>query len=289
MTKKSLKEIMFEYSSTRGGGLPLTAEEICNAVVLWCQEYVEKSFSTTLDNTFYANLLLAIGGYVENIIQSINFEKPLKMENNTVSIPIEYLSELFEGSESIIVDVNEDNNAIEIHLDGTMLSKIDRAILTPLSNPQVDSVPVVSPTGAYRYEPYSAGGESNTIAYLVSGISYGSGPIQIIQSNIPNGMYKYEIFIVPQSSSAYFDIIVQDSGITNIANYCIKCEGVTVINSNFMVGNMPVHTTPNKNASSSAESVYNLIGNLSPTKQVKISTSYLGSLSVLVILTKITD
>ena len=35
----TLKGIMIKYANERGGGLPLTPEEICNCVVLWAQQY----------------------------------------------------------------------------------------------------------------------------------------------------------------------------------------------------------------------------------------------------------
>ena len=43
---KELREILYEYANAHGGGLPLTAEEVCNAVVQWVQEYTK---SVTVD------------------------------------------------------------------------------------------------------------------------------------------------------------------------------------------------------------------------------------------------
>lgn len=40
MAKKTLKEIAIEYANKFGGGLPLSPEELLNAVVLWVQKYV---------------------------------------------------------------------------------------------------------------------------------------------------------------------------------------------------------------------------------------------------------
>lgn len=40
---KNIKEICVEYARKYGGGLPLTPEQMCNAVVLWVQEYVENA------------------------------------------------------------------------------------------------------------------------------------------------------------------------------------------------------------------------------------------------------
>lgn len=113
MATKTLKEIMYEYAEQRGGGLPLTAQEICNAVVMWAQEYVR----------------------------------------NESSISVEDLSKLLEGSDTVVVDINEAGDKIEIHLDGEVVAKLDRAILTPISPPTEISVPMLTPTNEIVYEP----------------------------------------------------------------------------------------------------------------------------------------
>lgn len=118
MSKKTLREISYEYARERGGGLPLTAEELCNCVVLWVQQYVE--------------------------------ETPSK-----IVLKAEDIAGLLEGSETVVVDLNEAGNAIEIHLDGDIVNKIDRAILQPISNPIEDSVPVVGDNGVVTYKPYN--------------------------------------------------------------------------------------------------------------------------------------
>ena len=38
---KTLKEIIYKYAQLRGGGLPLTAEEMSDCVVQWVQQYVD--------------------------------------------------------------------------------------------------------------------------------------------------------------------------------------------------------------------------------------------------------
>lgn len=37
----TLKEILYDYAYTKGGGLPLTPQEMCNAVVQWVQKYLK--------------------------------------------------------------------------------------------------------------------------------------------------------------------------------------------------------------------------------------------------------
>lgn len=110
-----LKTILVEYAQQRGGGLPLSAEEICNAVVMWCQEYVK-------DNT--------------------------KQE----TITAELLQGLIDGSETVVVDLNESGDKLEIHLDYEVIQKLDRSVLTPLSIPQIPKLPVLGVNGAVEWE-----------------------------------------------------------------------------------------------------------------------------------------
>lgn len=51
----------------------------------------------------------------------------------TVNIPMTFTSSL-KGSESVIVDISEDDRHIEIHLDADIVSKIERALLIPLNS-----------------------------------------------------------------------------------------------------------------------------------------------------------
>lgn len=51
----------------------------------------------------------------------------------TVTVPTTFISTL-KGSESIVVDVAEDEKHIEIHLDAEIVSKIERALLLPLNS-----------------------------------------------------------------------------------------------------------------------------------------------------------
>lgn len=117
-----IKEICIEYARNYGGGLPLTPEELCNATVLW----VEKQ--------------------IDNIPQP---EPSEPLDVNT-------LANLIEGSETVIVDVNEAGTKLEVHLDSEVVAKIDRAILTPVSAVTEDSVPVVKPNREVTYVPKSS-------------------------------------------------------------------------------------------------------------------------------------
>ena len=76
------------------------------------------------------------------------------------------LAELIEGSETVVVDVNEEGTALEVHLDGSVTSKVDRALLQPLSAPTENSVVVVTPQNGQAVVPVSQlGGSGGTQLY----------------------------------------------------------------------------------------------------------------------------
>lgn len=60
-----------------------------------------------------------------------------------------------KGSETIVVDVDEFDNALEIHLDSEFVNKIERALLLPLSSPSEDMFVLVGVNNSQKLEPVS--------------------------------------------------------------------------------------------------------------------------------------
>lgn len=71
------------------------------------------------------------------------------------------LREVIEDSATVVAMVN--GNKITLNISGEVLSKINRAILTPISNPTADAIPVVTPSGAVDYVPKSELGGGNVL------------------------------------------------------------------------------------------------------------------------------
>lgn len=166
---KTLKTILVEYAQSRGGGLPLTAEEICNAVVLWAQQYFSSAsagINVTVEEVDGKLVISVQDSALANYLVN-NFEASqgsLEVDgvgNNGYDITIneEWLKTFIEnfvvGSETVVVDYDEDNQKLEIHLDYTVIQKLERAILLPVDNPSEESVPVVDVDGSYGYTPLS--------------------------------------------------------------------------------------------------------------------------------------
>ena len=138
---------MVKYATERGGGLPLTPEEMCNAVVLWVDSLVSG--------------LSIEGGYLVQVQKEGNqytISINTKLLDNDIRanyFNANDLSELFEGSETVVVDVNEQDQKIEIHLDSEVVKQLGRAILKPPNAPAEDSVPIVTETNDVDYVPLS--------------------------------------------------------------------------------------------------------------------------------------
>lgn len=142
----SLKEIMVQYATQKGGGLPLSPQEICNAVVQWVQEYTASAL--------------------------VDVDK----------IKVQTLESLIEGSETVVVDLNDQGTKLEIHLDYEVEQKLDRALLLPLTPPEsVKCVAVDSNNAQLLVDPPSVGtklykhsvtfmGDDTTLVNIISTI-----------------------------------------------------------------------------------------------------------------------
>lgn len=168
MANKTLKEIAIEYANKFGGGLPLSPEELLNAVVLWVQNYVAGSDG---------------GGGVN----------------------VDILSTLIEGSDTVVVDINEENTALEIHADyENIVQPLARAIKTPLANPNVEKIPVLQPNGEVVYRPKMykhilishPSGAPEDVGYTLVVYSTVNGSASMLESDIKE--------LVKTANSAYY-------------------------------------------------------------------------------------
>lgn len=255
---RKLRDILYEYANTRGGGLPLTAEEVCNAVTIWVQQYVTEylsvrsgdsyikvandngthiitldlnSMSTYIDNeiTLFVReqldeyvslentdgyLSVSKGAYMNYVV---NLEEQSIVELISSSVSVYFLNNKIKGSESIIVDIAEDRQTLEVHIDSEVMQKIERAILIPVSPVTENSVPVVSPTNEVSYTPVSelgggGGGGGGTKLYLHTiGNTVNDKTIQIISTqqtpiSTLSGLDSIPTFAVTYLNGNYFAV-----------------------------------------------------------------------------------
>ena len=178
---KTLTEISYEYAQLRGGGLPLTAEELCNCVVQWVQQYTKEqttengellnkiSTATYSAITSQSPIKLIkrsseVGG--DNLIgMDISLDVQLLLQELITLLKATDLIDYFEGSDTVVVDINKAGDKIEIHLDGEVIDKLNRAILQPVNAVSEDSVPVVSHNRDVTYKPLSEIGGGGTKLY----------------------------------------------------------------------------------------------------------------------------
>ena len=68
------------------------------------------------------------------LLQKLNkcIEKIEEINEGGTKIKVDGIINLFEGSETVVVGLNETNDKIKIHLNTEVVQKIDRAILISL-------------------------------------------------------------------------------------------------------------------------------------------------------------
>ena len=86
---------------------------------------------------------------------------PAGEDGKDAEITANSLRDVIEDSATVVAMVN--GNKINLNISGDILSKINRAILTPINNPTADSVPVVTPTGDVDYVLKSELGGGNVL------------------------------------------------------------------------------------------------------------------------------
>ena len=124
-----LVEILQEYNASLGLNNPPPTAQLLNAVATFVKQNTVKNINLSFDEN--SKELTAKATYNDNRFA----ETKVDLSSLEYSIDVYDLAEKLEGSESIIVDIDETNSKIEIHLDAELLGKIDRALLLPLSTP----------------------------------------------------------------------------------------------------------------------------------------------------------
>ena len=190
----TLKEILYDYAYSKGGGLPLTPQEMCNAVVQWVQQYLnDKKYVQELLNQDNLVTLEKTTNDNGTVIYNVNLDiAHLATELNNQFTADNFLdaftlNEKIVGSDSVVVGISADNKKLVIKLSQTLSDTIQRldekAILKPDSVSE-DSVPVVGSTGVVNYKPVSELGGGG-----------GGGNIYLHRINMSDGEGFYFIYI----------------------------------------------------------------------------------------------
>lgn len=162
--RKEINEICVEYAQKYGGGLPLSAKEICNAVVLWVQEYAEENLTPE-------EVAKKITGG-ENISVTVQGEQVV-ISNTYKPTALDILNKL-HVSHGISADLTQDEQHIELHLDGEQY-KEKVTINVPSSAtsgvlPDVDYLKLIQPSNAYisfNNEEYYLSDDKSRAGYMV--------------------------------------------------------------------------------------------------------------------------
>lgn len=151
----TFNEYCIQWAAQKGSGLPLTAKEFCNAVYQYA-ESVSKNLTDALNDVISQSPTVE-GGTGITVTKNANV--------NTVSIDVQGLADVVEGSDTVVIDISEDGEHLEVHLDADVVQKIERAILLPVTAPTQEVVPVVGTNNAVSYKAYNTGGSGGTTLY----------------------------------------------------------------------------------------------------------------------------
>lgn len=91
--------------------------------------------------------------------------------NSTDSVDVELIVPIKAG-EGLVVDADDQDESIEVHLDSTVTGKLGRALLTPLSSPATDQLVGVDTSNAQEMLNVGTGLEVSAGALNVTGVSY---------------------------------------------------------------------------------------------------------------------
>lgn len=115
---------------------------------------------------------------------------------------VQNLAEKIKGSESVVVDVAEDNQSLEIHLDAEVTSDISRSLKTPVSAPTDTSIVAVDSANA------------QTMLKIGEGLSVENGELSASASG-SGGYYKHVVNVYNSAAEYSFDFTFNSS----TANY----------------------------------------------------------------------
>lgn len=101
------------------------------------QNEIKKGDAVVFDNA-YLGFVESVGDTTITVLSACLIkgqkgEKGEKGETGKITDVLELLS-FFEGSETIVIDLSEDNEHIEIHLDAEVIAKIENSLQLPLTH-----------------------------------------------------------------------------------------------------------------------------------------------------------
>lgn len=88
-------------------------------------------------------------------IKDVNYNTKHKIEVDSGDLPspdidAEQLLNVLEGSETVVVDLAEDNEHVEVHLDAEVLAKVENSLQLPITPPVKNALVGVGTNGAQK-------------------------------------------------------------------------------------------------------------------------------------------
>lgn len=122
-------EILQQYNAALGLNNPPPTAQLLNAMASFVKQNTIKSLKLSFDGG--NSSLTARAEFNDNKFS----ESTVDLSSLKYDLDVYDLAEKLEGSDTIVVDINEDGDKVEIHLDSDVVAKIDRALLLPVFTP----------------------------------------------------------------------------------------------------------------------------------------------------------
>lgn len=104
------------------------------------------------------------------------------------------LASLMEGSESIVVDLNEDATAVELHLDYEVMQKIERALMLPLATPTEQKLVGIDNTNTQNL--LSVGDGLTIENGTIKAVGGGGGGTKLYKHNVKSSNITDKTFVI---------------------------------------------------------------------------------------------
>lgn len=159
-------------------------------------------------------------------------KKQYKVAVDTINTfpTVEQLEPKIEGSETVVVDVNEAGTALEIHLDASVVSELGRALKTPMAPPSETQVVVIEPNGSQANIPLSSVGGGKLYYHHINIADYVNQLIinlEIYSTTASEALLSYDsVYSLLNERGAYGPYVFYNEMVQQIVSLSFNSSGI---------------------------------------------------------------
>ena len=153
---------------------------------------------------------------VDKVKINFTFADGTKQTTNTFDLKtfegLTELERLIKGSESVVVDVNEEGNALEVHLDAEVLQRIYKTLVLPASAPTSEELVGIDETGA------------QSRVTIGEGLSIENGTLK---ASVESAIYKHKLKVSSEGvEKEYYIYTTKNTPYTNYREFANDVENI---------------------------------------------------------------